>query len=421
MTTQNPIRHDSTAWVQELLVTATERVPFYRDHLARADTSSLASLPTFRKRMTAGYGQFPLSAGGPVGAYRVIATSGTTGDRLYVAFDRTDWERVGDWLADVGRRVGLTSGDVLLNTHCYGLWVGGPVLDLLASRAGACVVPLGPSPPAAVLHMLAGGVGTAISATPSYLRRLVEAAQASGFDLAGSGLRLGFIGAESAEPSLRRKLLSLLPSGFRWVELYGLTETCGPSVAYAPDPDVAELTVNTHDFHAEVLDVAADVPAPPGAVGELTLTSRAPGSRSPLIRYRTSDLVRVTAGGPGAPTRVSPILGRADDAVKIGGVLMYPTAVAEIVSAVLPPSAEWRAVVRRRGPDHDLLVQAEATAQVCQTLETAFDERVGLDVMVVPTDRDAFVRSREKTRRVVFETSATDPASDPPARRRGCH
>jgi phenylacetate-CoA ligase len=202
---------------------------------------------------------------------------------------------------------------------------------------------------------------------------------------------------------LRRKLLACLPAGFRWVELYGLTETCGPSVAYAPDPDVAELTVNTRDFHVEVLDLDSDLPAAPDAVGELTLTSRNAHSRSPLIRYRTRDLVRVTGGDAGAPTRISRILGRADDAVKIGGVLMYPTAVAEIVSGVLPPSAEWRVVVRRRGQDQELLVQAEAPAQLCRALEVAFDERVGLGVTVVPTPGDAFARSREKTRRVVFE------------------
>lgn len=410
---------DDKAWVDELVAAATTQVPFYRDHLAGADTSSLASLPTFHKRMTAGYGRFPVSAGGPAGAYRVVATSGTTGDRMYVAFDLADWERVGAWLEEVGRRVGMSSGDVLLNTHCYGLWVGGPVLDLLAQRAGACVVPLGPAPPAGVLHMLAGGVGTAISATPSYLRRLIEAAQATGFDLAGTGLRLGFIGAETAEPSLRRKLMSHLPAGFRWVELYGLTETCGPSVAYAPDPDVPELELNTRDFHVEVLDLEADVPAAPGAVGELTLTSRSVRCRSPLVRYRTRDLVRVAAESTGIPVRITQILGRADDAVKVGGVLMYPTAVAEIVSGILPPDAEWRAVVRPRGLDHEMFVEAEATAQVCQALEIAFDERVGLGVTVVPTDGGAFARSREKTRRVIFES--TDGAAEvSPARRRGC-
>jgi phenylacetate-CoA ligase len=168
--------------LNDLVRAATAHVPFYRDRLARIDLASaeLGDLPSFDKRATAGYGRFPLSAGGAAGAYRVVATSGTTGDRMYVAFDRSDWDRVGGWLEQVGKQAGLTSDDILLNTHCYGLWVGGPILDLLAHRGGACVVPLGPGAPAGVLHMLRGGVGTAISATPSYLRRLIEAAEVAG-------------------------------------------------------------------------------------------------------------------------------------------------------------------------------------------------------------------------------------------------
>lgn len=390
---------------------AAATIPFYRDHLAGADLSdvagSLAALPTFDKQTTAGYGQFPLSAGGPTGAHRVVATSGTTGDRMYVAFDHTDYDRVGCWLKRVGQRVGVTTGDVLLNTHCYGLWVGGPILDLLAHRSGACVVPLGPGSPAGVLHMLAGGVGTAISATPSYLRRLIESAEADSVDLTRTGLRLGFIGAEPAETALRHTLLSRLPAGFRWIELYGLTETLGPSVAFAPDPQVAELELNTTDFLVEVLDPDKDVPAAPGAVGELTLTSRAP-SRSPLIRYRTRDLVRVTAGPPHAPTRVGRILGRADDAVKIGGVLMYPTAVADIITGMLPPGAEWHGTVRRRGIDDELILHAEAAPDRCLAIEQAFAERVGMDVTVQPTDRDTLARSRHKTRRIVIEVVGED-------------
>jgi phenylacetate-CoA ligase len=411
------------AWLHDQVDHAIAHIPFYRDHLAAAaaaaaDPSRLAGLPTFDKRATAGYGQFPISAGGPTGAYRVVATSGTTGDRLFIAFDRTDWDRVGDWLEQVGYRVGFAGTDVLLNTHCYGLWVGGPILDLLTHRAGGCVVPLGPTSPAGVLHMLTGGVGTAISATPSYLRRLIEAAETAGVDLRRTGLRFGFIGAEAAEPALRHKLLSRLPDGFRWVELYGLTETFGPSVAFAPDPEVPELELNTGDFQVEVLSLDADTPAEPRAVGELALTSRKP-SRSPLIRYRTRDLVRVTDGTADAPTRISQILGRADDALKIGGVLMYPTAVADIITGMLPPAAEWRGVVRRRGLDDELVLQAEASAELCEAVEVAFQERVGMDVTVVPTDGAALARSREKTRRIVIEV-VPDDAPPGPSRRAAC-
>jgi phenylacetate-CoA ligase len=418
-----PVREpasDGRARMDGVVAAAVDGVPFYRRHIADACGSGIDSIPSFDKSMTVGYGRFPVTVGGAVGAHRVLATSGTTGDRLFVAFDRSDWDRVGAWLAQVGATVGMGPRDVLLNTHCYGLWVGGPVLDLLAQRAGACVVPLGPVSPTVALDLLRDGVGTAISATPSYLRRLIEAADAGGVDLARTGLRLGFIGAETAEPTLRDKILSRLPDGFRWVELYGLTETCGPSVAFAPDPAVPELVLNTRDFLVEVLDVASDQPVAPGAVGELTLTTRRAGCRTPLIRYRTRDLVRVAGGDPRAPTRISQVLGRADDSLKVGGVLMYPSAVAEVISGVLAPSSEWRGTVYRNGPECALVVHAEASFRQCRDLERVFSERIGMDVTVVPVEGEHLGRSREKTRRIVVETVEDVAAASGRPARSGC-
>jgi phenylacetate-CoA ligase len=418
-----PVREpasDGRARIDGVVAAAVDGVPFYRRHIADACGSGIDSIPSFDKSMTVGYGRFPVTVGGAVGAHRVLATSGTTGDRLFVAFDRSDWDRVGAWLAQVGATVEMGPRDVLLNTHCYGLWVGGPVLDLLAQRAGACVVPLGPVSPTVALDLLRDGVGTAISATPSYLRRLIEAADAGGVDLARTGLRLGFIGAETAEPTLRDKILSRLPNGFRWVELYGLTETCGPSVAFAPDPAVPELVLNTRDFLVEVLDVASDRPVAPGAVGELTLTTRHAGCRTPLIRYRTRDLVRVAGGDPRAPTRISRVLGRADDSLKVGGVLMYPSAVAEVISGVLAPSSEWRGTVYRNGPECALVVHAEASSRQCRDLERVFSERIGMDVTVVPVEGEHLGRSREKTRRIVVETVEDVAAASGRPARSGC-
>jgi phenylacetate-CoA ligase len=389
-------------WVEELVAAARSQIPFYRDHLAGFDATSLNSLPSFDKRMTAKHGRFPISAGGAGGAYRVLATSGTSGNRLCVAFDRRDWDRIADRMDEVGQRVGLTSEDVLLNTHCYGLWVGGPVLDLLAQRASAGLVPLGPITAGTVIEFLREGVGTAISATPSYVRRLIEAAEASRFDLTTSPLRIGFIGAEPAEEPLRQKLLARLPDGFRWIELYGLTETGGPCVAFAPDPTIPELELNIRDFRVEVLDLTADVPVELGTVGELTITTRANDCRTPLIRYRTRDLVRVIAQEAGLPTRVSRILGRADDALKVGGVLVYPSAVAEIMSEILPATSEWRAILRRRHRHEELVIEAEAASSVCKTVEDAFQDRVGLRVSVSSVPLDALARSREKTQRVLI-------------------
>jgi phenylacetate-CoA ligase len=228
---------------------------------------------------------------------------------------------------------------------------------------------------------------------------MVEAAEEAQFDLARTSLRLGFIGAEMAEETLRRKLLSRLPNGFVWIELYGLTETGGPAVAYAPNPLVPELHLNTDDFWIELLDVSADTPVPMGEVGEITITTRRVDGRTPLIRYRTRDLARITAGTAEAPTRISRILGRADDSLKVGGVLLYPSALAEIISDLMPATAEWRAWVTSNHPDNELCVEAEVSVEHCRRVERAFRERIGLGLSVVPAEPGSLARSRHKTRR----------------------
>ena len=401
---------EQTSWTEALVKTARTRIPLYDEHLAGADPSDFSSLPSFDKSMAVAYGRFPMSAGGAPGAHRVVATSGTSGDRLFISFDAGEWNRTANWLEMVGRRVGVSPSDVLLNTHCYGLWVGGPALDLLAHRCGAGLVPLGPVAPSVVLQLLRDGVGTAISATPSYLRRLIEAANATGFDLTKTSLRVGFIGAEGAESSFRSKLLAQLPQGFLWIELYGLTETGGPAIAFAPDPAVAELELNTRDFWVEVLDLNADRAVPIGEVGELTITTRRIDGRTPLVRYRTRDLVRATAGAAEAPTRISRLLGRRDDSLKIGGVLVYPSAVAEIMSQFMPPTAEWRAWIVRRESDDRLLVEAEASPDLCQELKLAFQDRVGVNLTVTSVEAGVLARSNDKTQRILTDsTKAATP------------
>jgi phenylacetate-coenzyme A ligase PaaK-like adenylate-forming protein len=92
--------------------------------------------------------------------------------------------------------------------------------------------------------------------------------------------------------------------------------------------------------------------------------------------------------------------------LKIGGVLVYPSAISEILSELLPPTAEWRAVVRRSGNDDELLVEAEGSREACRVVERAFRDRVGLGVTVIPIQSDALSRSREKTQRILIDSDS---------------
>lgn len=350
--------------LRSLVDRARREIPFYRDRLANASGDSLGKLATSTKSDLHDYGRFPLTAGAPDQAYRIAATSGTTGPRLFVAYSRADWTRIGMQLRQRAQATGFGPGDLLLNTHGYGLWIGGATLDLLADVSGAGLLPAGPTSTTQVMEWLAELPVTGISATPSYMRYLIETAQRQEADCRSWRLRRGFIGGEGASPTLRRQVAEVLGPDFVWQELYGSTETGGPVLGYSPPeaPMCGQLVIDTREFIVEILDPNVDAPVRPGETGELVVTTPY-REASPLIRYRTRDLAAEIVDGSQHPSglpRVTSILGRIDDALKIRGALVYPSAIEEVVAGFCPPGAEWRIDVTREPGGLDLLtVRAE--------------------------------------------------------------
>ena len=394
----------------EALAQAVKRarldVPFYRDRLAGISGSSLSDLPTCTKADLRSYGRFPLSACSPAEAHRIAATSGTTGPRLFTAYSTTDWVRIGKQLVDRARQSGFGPGDLLLNTHGYGLWIGGPTLDLLANVSGASLLPAGPTSTAQVIEWLGELPITGISATPSYMRYLIETAQRQGVDPRSWGLRRGFIGGEGAALTLRRQVSDALGEQFVWQELYGSTETGGPVLGYArPEAPLAgELLIDTREFIVEILHPERDEPVTPGQAGELVVTAPF-REATPLLRYRTRDLATEIVDGwqhPSGLPRISSILGRLDDALKVRGALVYPSAIEDIVTSFCAPGAEWRIDLSRAPGGLDVLtVRAELDSKsaVASLRQLLFD-RLAVQPVVEAVPPGSLDRFQGKANRV---------------------
>jgi len=342
-------------------------------------------LPTCSKDQLTGWGTCPLQPKG-VHIARYCATSGTTGPRLLVGYSAADWDRLGDVLGRRARMVGISEEDLLVNTHGYALWIGGPALEMMALGAGAGVLPIGPGSTDQLLRWLADLPITAISATPSYLRFL--AARVDSTD--DWQVRIALVGGEGASLPLRRQAASALAS-VRWQELYGSTEVGGPTLAWSPtdDPYDGRLLVDTDEFLVELLQPTLDEPVAPGEIGEVTVTTLH-REGSPLVRYRTRDLAVARPGveDPSGYPSMSTIIARVDDALKIRGALVYPGVVEALVVEQCPAGVEWRIVVDRRPGDLDsmTLVIEHPEPQAADTLAALAADRLGVrvDVYVVP-------------------------------------
>src|SRR5205807_184420 len=97
------------------------------------------------------------------------------------------------------------------------------------------------------------------------------------------------------------------------------------------------LHVMENAYIAEVIDPATGKAVNAGQSGELVLTTLG-RTGSPLLRYRTGDLVKTTldtvcACGRSELALDGGILGRTDDMVIVRGVNIYPSAVEEVIRA----------------------------------------------------------------------------------------
>jgi phenylacetate-CoA ligase len=283
----------------------------------------------------------------------VIGTSGSTGTSLLMPFTEMDRYLTSLVMGVTAIRslvaIGVGRGDIY--QHCYNL--GGAIVG-----GGAGYLTMGGLPPYAPFAVMPGHVGksrhqleamravgaTVFSGTPSYVLYLAELARAEGLDPRRDfKLRLITVGAEPGPVALRgvRERIEEawgVPCYDRWGQAESQTR------AY-------ECLART-GFHAiedlhlyEVLDPETYQPVPPNEIGILVVTCLV-HEGAPLLRFNTNDLVSLdTAPCPCGRTtaRITRIVGRADDMLKVRAVRFHATEVARVVDGI--PEATGRHLI----------------------------------------------------------------------------
>jgi phenylacetate-CoA ligase len=340
---------------------------------------------------------------------RLHQTSGTSTGRPLRWLDTPEsWEwLLGCWLTSFPF-MGLTHRDKAFLPFSYGPFLGFWTAFEAACRAGLLVIPGGGMTSTARLRFLVEHECTVVFATPTYALHLAELAAKEGIDLARSAVRAVVVAGEpgGSIPATRRRIEEVW--GARVFDHYGMTEV-GP-VAIEAVETPASLYVLESEYIAEVLDPNGDRPVAPGEYGELVVTNLGRVG-SPLIRYRTGDLVKAdTAPDPrgiGWMRLAGGILGRADDMIHVRGNNLYPTAIEAIIRR-FPDVVEYRLVVDHTGSLADLRIEVEPAPG---TDGTALADAVGravrddllFRVEVLPAPCGSLPRYEMKAKRVVHK------------------
>ncbi len=351
----------------------------------------------------------------PLARYtRYHQTSSTTGQPLRWLDTPESWRWVADCWRSVFHAARVGSGDTILFPFGFGPFLGFWSAFDAATRLGARVVPGGGMSSETRLQLLDAVAPDVVCCTPTYALRLLEVARGLEMDLASSSVRTIVVAGEpggSIEATRRQ-----IEYGWdaRVIDHHGLTEV-GP-VSFECWEHPGALHLNETQFICELLDPDSEQPAAEGEAGELVVTNLG-RIASPLIRYRTRDIVKLRSApcvcGRTLRQIEGGVLSRADDMVCVRGVNVYPVAIEALVRQVSEVT-EFRSTVTAEGSLHELTIEVEVapTASDPPAVEArvgqVVQEALGLTVPVRAVGSGTLPRFELKSRRFVVKEPADD-------------
>jgi phenylacetate-CoA ligase len=171
---------------------------------------------------------------------------------------------------------------------------------------------------------------TILCCTPSYAAYIGETIHEMGLSPDDLDLKAGIFGAEPWTEEMRRDIEKSL--GIKAYDIYGLTETSGPGVAFECSAQ-SGMHINEDHFIAEIIDPDTGEVLPEGSKGELVFTAITKQA-FPLLRYRTRDITvlrREKCSCGRTHVKMAKPMGRSDDMLIIRGVNVFPSQIETVL------------------------------------------------------------------------------------------
>lgn len=350
---------------------------------------------------------------------RMHQTSGTTGQGMRWLDTPESWDWfVGCW-SIIYDTIGLRSDDRLYFAFSFGPFIGFWAAFEGAQRRGNFCLAGGGLSSNARLRAMRDNRVTALLCTPTYALHLAETAHRESLDLRGSSIRMLIVAGEpgGSVPGVRTRLEAAFDA--RVFDHTGMTEIGPLGVECVEAPGCvhlieSEAIVELVDPASGALLFSPGVPgrdaAPNPIEGEVVLTNLGRAG-SPLLRYRTGDVVRLRTGrcdcGRSYVQMVGGILGRTDDMIIVRGNNVYPAAIDSIVRE-FDSVAEYRIILDTRAGLTDVTLEIEplvgaasAAAALADRVAETIRSRLFFHARVRVAPPGSLPRFEMKARRIV--------------------
>ncbi len=315
-----------------------ENVPYYRDLMDKKGVTpddikgieDLHKLPFLTKSDLREAYPYGLLATPLKDCVRIHSTSGTTGKRVVAFYTQNDINLWEDCCARAIVAAGGTEEDVCQVAYGYGLFTGGFGLNGGSQKVGCLTLPMSSGFTERQIQFMQDLKSTIICCTPSYAAYIGETLKEMGLTPDDISLKAGIFGAEAWTEEMRRGIEETL--GIKAYDIYGLTETSGPGVAFECSEQTG-MHINEDHFLAEIIDPETGEVLPEGSKGELVFTSL-DKEAFPLLRYRTRDICilnRKPCSCGRTLVKMCKPMGRSDDMLIIRGVNVFPSQIESVL------------------------------------------------------------------------------------------
>ncbi|HSP40170.1 MAG TPA: AMP-binding protein [Gillisia sp.] len=266
-----------------------------------------------------------------------VTTSGTLGKPVSLMLNEADLQRLTLNEYESFKMAGVKKSDIVqITTTLDRRFMAGLAYFLGLRKLGAGIVRTGSGFPQLQWDSIERFKPKYLVCVPSFLLKMTEYAIANNIDFKGSSIKAAICIGEPVRNvefelnSLGRRLKEL------WdIELYSTYASTEMATAFTECNAHEGNHLQPELIYAEILDQAG-VHVIPGEVGELVITTLQTETM-PLLRFATGDMLTYTEEpcSCGRNTmRLSPVLGRKKQMIKLKGTSLYPQSIIEVMNQV---------------------------------------------------------------------------------------